>query len=388
MAFTNRIRLPFKLHKAQFETDSSKYRKANGVTVTLSVIVRKVYEGITDNWPEKLHERLKIALSHDDVHVEGDRYVGSISDSGDYSIEWQDFLDLPIAQGKFKAEVTPYNASNSNCGTCEEYAQVVCVDDNAGTLDEDTTYIIDVLANDSICCFPVTISLVTFNTTYLTSAVINPDNTITIHTKTGLQDANSVNLLTYRAQCDNGIFDEANVIGNINGTDPTPVCLAPTNVILTDVSDTTVDFSWTAPSPDPDCGYHWEVKHNIATITSGDTMSTSVHITGLTASTTYTFRVKSNCCDGFESGYTSAYLFSTDPPENTETCGLYEIANDDFPGNYGQVDYIDCNGIERTSYVQGQNSITICALQSGPGSPVQIISSGGGLLNITYLGLC
>src|ERR1700749_4669286 len=103
MRFSNRIRLPFKLHKPQFLEDANRYRKANGVTVTLSVVVRKVYEGLTDSIPEKLHERLKIALVHDSVQVEGDKYVGVITQEGDYQIEWQDFLSYPLAQGKFKA---------------------------------------------------------------------------------------------------------------------------------------------------------------------------------------------------------------------------------------------------------------------------------------------
>src|SRR5688572_11990655 len=115
MAFKNRVRLPIKLHKPQFPEETEEYRKANGVTVVLSVVIRKVYEGQTDSLPEKLHERLKIALRHDSVIIEGDKYVGAITQEGSYDIEWIDFLSKPIAQAKFKANVTPFNASNSNC---------------------------------------------------------------------------------------------------------------------------------------------------------------------------------------------------------------------------------------------------------------------------------
>src|SRR5688500_4747561 len=97
MAFTNRVRLPFKLHKPQFVETREDYRKANGETKTLSVVIRKVYEGVTDDMSEKLHERLKIALAHDNVVVEGDRYVGVITQEADYQIEWSDFLSRPIA---------------------------------------------------------------------------------------------------------------------------------------------------------------------------------------------------------------------------------------------------------------------------------------------------
>src|SRR5687768_3265995 len=98
MAFRNRVRLPIKLHKPQFVEESDKYRKANGASVVLSVVIRKIYEGQTDSLPEKLHERLKIALRHDTVIIEGDKYAGAIVQDGSYDIEWIDFLSKPIAQ--------------------------------------------------------------------------------------------------------------------------------------------------------------------------------------------------------------------------------------------------------------------------------------------------
>lgn len=388
MAFTNRIRLPFELHKPQFVEEAERYRKANGETKTLSVVIRKVYDAVTDEMPEKLHERLKIALAHDNVVVEGDRYVGIITQEGDYQIEWSDFLSRPIAQAKFKANVTPYNATNSNCGTCEEYTQIVAEDDDAGTLVEDTTYIIDVLANDSICCSPVTLVLITFDSTYLASATITVDNKIEIHTKPLLPDANSIVLVTYRAECDSGMYDEANVIGNIDGTDPTPVCLAPLSPQLDSIdSDTSATFSWTAPSPAPACGYYWEVRTPFSVVlASGTTAGTSAAVTGLPSDSDFNrFFVRADCCAGLESNFAGPVIFSLPPPSDTETCGQYELYNQNL-FFFRTATYIDCNGEEQTQIVTQNNTVTVCALQNSPGNPVQMNTMPD--ITVTYIGLC
>lgn len=384
MAFTNRIRLPFKLHKPQFVEDAQRYTKANGETVTLSVSVAKVYEGLTDSIPEKLHERLKIALVHDSVQIEGDRYVGVITQEGDYQIEWQDFLDRPIAQGKFKARVTPFNATNSNCGTCEEYTQVVCVDDDAGILDEDTTYIIDVLANDNICCNPVTVTVVTFNSTYLTSCIVNSNNEIVIHTNASLPATTDVLLVTYRAQCANGQFDEANVIADLDGT-AGPICNPPTGLFVQSLSDTAATLAWTQPSGAT--SYEWEVRllsdNSLVQSGTSTTADNNAIITGLTASTGYRFYVRSNCGGGSFSSF--VYIdFTTNPPSGSDSCGLYELFDNSIQFHHGS--YIDCNGVEQNVLVPPLNSIQICALQYSPGNPVDITVEPQ--ISVTYLGLC
>lgn len=389
MAFTNRVRLPIKLHKPQFPQEREVYRMANGATKTLSVIIRKVYDGQTDDMPEKMHERLVVALGHDNVVIEGDKYIGAITLEGNnYDIEWSDFLSRPVAQAKFKANVTPFNATNSNCGTCEEYSQVIAEDDNLGDIPEDSIQVVDILANDSICCYPITVSIITFNTSFVDSVVVNPDNTVTIEIKDNLPSANSVMLGTYRVQCDNGIYDEANIIANIQGTSPDPVCLAPTDPQLDSLdSDTSATFSWTAPSPVPDCGYHWEVRTPFSVVlASGDVAGTSVTVTGLPSNENFLrFFVRSNCCDAFESNYAGPVIFSLPPPSDTETCGEYELTNENL-FFWRSASYIDCNGDEQTIIVPQAETRSICALQTSPGNPVQINAMSE--LTVTYIGLC
>lgn len=389
MAFKNRIRLPFYVTRPQYPREANVFRLADGSTKVQSVVIRKVFEGETENLSKEIHERFIIALSHDDVTVEGKYYLGGVSLDGDYEIDWVKFLSFPLAKAAFKVQVTPFDYSNDNCQTCEEISQVVCVDDNIGTIDEDETVSVPVLENDSICCSPVVISLVSYNTTYLDSCIIS-GNDIIIHAKPLLSDANSIVLVTYRAQCPNGSYDEADIIGNINGTDPTPTCLAPLDPILVSLdSDTSATFSWTAPSPAPACGYHWEVQRPVTgeVMASGDEAGVSVTVTGLPSNENFLrFYVRSNCCS-LDSNYAGPVIFSLPPPSDTQSCGSYEVFNAELPFQFGLVTYIDCNGVQQDEIVRGSESVTICALQTSPGVPVELFGSGGDF-TITYLGLC
>src|ERR1044072_2057406 len=346
MSFSNRIRLPFKLHKPQFPEQAERYRKANGQTVTLSVVVRKVYEGLTDSLPQKLHERLKIALVHDHVEVEGDKYVGVVTQDGDYQIEWQDYIIHPLAQVKFKAEVTPFNATNSNCGTCEEIVQIVCVDDDAGTLAEDTTYVIDVLANDNICCNPVTISILTYDTAYLDSATINSNNEIVIHTKAALPDLPTVKILTYRAQCQNGQFDEADILAALDGS--IPGCQPPTDLALVSVTADEAVISFTdAPGAAFYEWYLYTMPDNTFVIASQIPVTGQMDIGGLLPNQQYRVYIRTDCGGGNFSPSAPAFDFTTDALPPSEACGEYELFNNDDsffrPGSY-----LDCTGQGRS----------------------------------------
>ena len=385
--FRNRIRLPFYITRPQFPSDDNVFRLANGSTKVASTVIKKVFDGETENLPAHIHERLIIALKHDDVRIEGYRYLGGVALEGAYEIEWNRFLDFPLAKAEFKVQVSPFDYSNDNCQTCEELSQVVCEDDDIGTLVEDETLSIPVLNNDSICCKPVTISLITYNTDFLDSCIIS-GNDIIIHAKPVLPDANSVLLLTYRAQCPNGAYDEANVIGNINGSAP-PTCLAPVNLQWVDSpSDTSAQFNWDAPSSVPDCGYYWEVRTSLGVLlASGDVTDTDVLVTGLPSNeTNLRFFVRSNCCDDISSNFAGPVIFSLPPPVDTETCGEYSIDNFDFTAIHF-VTYIDCNGVSQEAYVIPGGNRLICALQNSPGDPVSITPSHFDI-NITYVGLC
>lgn len=396
--FHNRIRLPITIAKAQFPETRNVYRKSNGDTVTQSVVIRKVYQGATDHMSERLHERLKIALGHDFLQLETENYYGRIVQAGDYAIDWIDFLNHPLAMAKVDIEVTPFNATNANCKTCEEANSVICADDNIGDLDEDTDYAYDVIANDSICCFPSTYSITSFNTTFLDSATIDSSGVIHIHTKASLTLINNLNLLTYRVTCPDGSFDEANVFGTTHDTDASDPagCLAPPS-ITGDATTTSLHVTWVEPSPLPD-HYFWKLWNN-TTFTydqSGDLPvgTTDILLTGLSPATHYTFYIRGQCDatddDATASNFTQ--LDSTLSPE-TALCGQYAVALADpnLPsagaGGHVSVPYVDCLGVTQTIYIPNGLSRTFCAMQSSAGVPNYIGLYGPGL-TLSYLTLC
>lgn len=383
MPFVNRVRLPFYLSKPQFIEDRTVFPKANGEIKVLSVVIKKQYEGDTDHWPEKLHERFKIALAHDHVSVEGDRYVGNISQDGDYTIDWPDFLDYPIGKAAFKANVTPYNASNSNCGTCDDFTQVVAEDDDIGEVGEGDSISVSVTDNDAVCCYPAVLTIVSVNSDYVQSAVVNGLN-IDIQIKTPLTSATDITLLTYRIACDNGQYDEADVIADIAGS-VEPTCLQPLNVDVVDVSDSGGVASWDDPVPAPANGYHWElyeVDNPGVPIETGDAISGEYpSLEDLDPGVTYNLCVRSVCGEDDFSEYV-CHEFTT--LESSEGCGMYRLQPIGH-GSSGNVTYMNCSGDYVTVTVTLPQRI-ICAMENSPGDPVSI--EGPASISITYLNPC
>lgn len=390
--FHNRIRLPLMIGKPQFPETREVYRKSNGKSVTQSIVIRKTYEGVTDYISERLHEKLKIALAHDFLQFEADNYYGRLVQSGDYQINWLELRNYPIAQAKVQVEVTPFDATNSNCQTCDDANQIVCVDDTfPSTLNENTDYTLDVSANDNICCFPVTWTITTFNSDYLSSCTIDSAGVVHIHTKTGLTSINGVDLFTYRATCPNGGYDEADGFANIHGS--VPACLAPTSLSSSLITDTTARINFVEPSPLPN-HYHYKLYNTVTHVydQEGDipTGTTFKVFTGLTPSTDYIVYLRSSCAAGNADADASNYIFTEFTTGiNSDTCGSYRVfANDPdkTSGYLGTVTYMDCGGVQREVNLQNHRTITICVEQSSPGVPVVLY--GNLAIFITYLSLC
>lgn len=392
MPFLNRIRLGMQLHSAQFPEERSVFRKANGATKTMSVIVRKTYELEVDFIPERWHQRLKIALAHDVVNWEGERYLGGVTQDGDYTIEWPDgVLHYPTAKANCKVQVTPFDATNSNCQTCEEASQLSLVDDTMtgiyGALQEDQDYEASLADNDTICCYPAVFSLTSFNSDYLTSATINATTgVISIHVGTDLVSANGLLLATYRVTCPNGGYDEANVYADIEGTNED--CTGPSNVEATTITTEEAVFEWDAPGVGT-FDYYWEIYEGtlpvgmpVQTGTILASSATTLLVSGLTTDTDYYFQIRRTCVD-FNSIFSGVEIHTE---ASTDTCGQYKLTNTgDSP--FTAIGYIDCNGNPSPiQYILYQAELYICALQSSPGVPVSISASPN--VTIEYIDLC
>lgn len=395
MAFKNRIRLPFKITRAQFPEERTSFRKANGETKTLSVVIRKEYEGETDYLPEGWHQKLTIALSHDDVTIEGDKYLGGVSKSGEYNIEWVDFMDYPTAKANFKVEVTPFDETNSNCMTCEEATQLSLEDDTItgiyGALEEGETYEWNLAENDNICCYPAVFSIVWLNTDYLSDYSLNDETgVISVTIASGVVSANGLKIATYRVTCPNGGYDEADVFGNIQGSEEG--CLAPTDLIALTSDTSSIEYSWL--NPFVGATIQWEIYEGSLPVGSPVQTNTAViagelTVTGLNPNQEYYFRIRTVCEEAEEDFSNWVSVIASTIPE-TDLCGEYVISfTGGVPGESTQVTYRDCSLNFQSTMLFTGNSVTICAGQTSPGNPVFIGHTPvTGTIEITYNGLC
>jgi hypothetical protein len=387
MSFLNRIRLPLYLLKPQFPEEKTVYSKSNGETVTLSASVKKTYALKTDWMPEKWHERLKVALLHDTVNIEGDKYAGGVRLEKMDEIEWQDFLDYPTAPVNGVVSVDPFFAINSNCKSCDEVVQIVTEDDDAGDVDEGETYEVDTAENDTLNCFPVTYEIVSFNSDYLENVSIDDQGVITFTVKEDLVAINGLSAIRYKASCENGNYDEADVYVNVLGT--VEGCLAPTGLNYEFGEDfpTVATVSWLAPDPAPVNGYIWELytADNLVTpIDTGTSVGLSADITLPDQGAQYVVMAQSDC-DGTTSN--KVQISITSPVNNTNNCAIYGLFYNDGTGimtNTTYVSYIDCNNQLQTLLMYNLTNANICALQHATADPVYIV----GATNVFYGGPC
>lgn len=391
MPFKNRVRLPFYLTRPQFPNESNVFRLANGTRKTLSAIIFKTFEGETDNLPKEIHERLIIALKHDDVTIEGRYLITGVSLDGDYEIDWNKFLDYPLAKGAFKVQVTPFNYSNDNCQTCDEAAQLNLDDDTfPETLDEGQTYDHNVFANDSICCSPVTAEIVIYDSAYIASAYIDATTGIlTVTMQASMSPSSNTNLLTYRVTCPNGGYDEADVFGDTDGTVPPPTCNIPTNLLIQNIDETTATIDWDQPMGA--LSYNWQLYLASDLITpvqtgTATTADNQAILTSLTPGTDYVFYVQSVCDGGSTSGFVNIPLSTDGEPQ--QGCGQYKICNGNLNGSEAaSVSYLNCSGNYVNTFLLHLECKFICALENSPGDPVDIFA-GVGDVSIEYIEPC
>ncbi len=386
MPFKNRVRLPFKITRPQFPTEREVFRLADGSSRTIKAIVRKTYQGETDYLPESYHQRLVIALNHDDVVIEGDKYLGGVALDGDYQIEWPDFLDYPIGKAAFTVQTTPFDATNANCQSCEEANQLDLANDTIpGELEEDTEYTHNIAANDNICCYPAVFSLITYDTTYIASATIDETGLLTITTQASFPLSSVREFLTYRVTCPNGAYDEAIVSAAFDGSEPA-VCGEISDLVVT-VDGLTADVAFDEPTPQAE-SYYWELFLStdlITPIDTGTVANSPISLTGLNESTEYRITLVSVCYGGA----TSEPVFENfaSGSDEGETCGRYSVqylSPGGQPSDFTIFNYTNCAGNSQNDIIFHGQTKTICALQTTPGNIVQLT----GVTSYSYVELC
>lgn len=382
----NRIRLPLYIKQPQFPTEANRFRLADGSTKTLSVVVRKTYELETDYLPEKMHQRLVIALNHDTVSIEGTRYVGGVAVDGDYNIEYPDFLDYPLGKASARLQVTPFDVTNDNCQTCEEAGQLDLSDDTfEDPLSEGSSNDTDVFTNDAICCSPITAAIVSFNTNYVASASIDESTGVaTVVIKDPSPSGTNVRLATYRVTCPDGSYDEANIYGTVEGSEPS--CEPVSDVEASDIGIDTATVGWTASPSAPD-EYGWQLFQcdDLGTIVQqGTSASNSVDLTGLTPNTCYRMVVWAIC--GEDNTSDTAYgEFTTDV--DLPGCGRFLLTNNLYPDEpTGIASYMDCGGSIRNIVVK--TTRIVCMMMDINLNPTYFVSESGSDILYEYQEPC
>ena len=106
--------LPIWLNKPKYNQKDEIYEKLSGERVVLFATINKELNAQTDYIPESWHERIVLALSCDDVRVNGVK----LTKSDNYDIDWDNHTEnhcgvwLARATWKMAANVTSRNSNN------------------------------------------------------------------------------------------------------------------------------------------------------------------------------------------------------------------------------------------------------------------------------------
>lgn len=391
--FRNRVRLPFFLSRAQFPIERNVFRKADGTSKMISAIIRNTYEGNTDQLPEDWHRKLVIALAHDEVTIEDQRLLTDVVLDSEYEIEWQDFLNYPVAPAKFTVQTSPFNASNTNCQTCSEITQLETVDDYSGVQwQENNSYTFPqaLQDNDTICCYPFVIELISYNTLYFTNVLLDEDGILTATVKASVPTLDNVLIGTYRVTCPDGSYDEANVYTNIKGTLVT--CEPIDNLEWSLVDDDDLLLSWDVPTPAPSGGYNYALyltSNPSSAITSGNVPTNYVTIDGslIVQGESYTAVIISNC--GEDNFSVPVSIVFTWTGATNGNCGEFTITHLAPSPAIGNITYFNCQGAVTNRAFYGNQTFTICMLMDATTHvPTYFATSSGGYITYLYIDLC
>jgi hypothetical protein len=106
--FRNKLYLPIVRKSPNFPEESKEYMDSKGRTIKLSGRVMKEQTFQIDYMPEYMHQKLSLALAHDNVEIGGIMYTKK-----DYSIDYQE--NQTVYPGTLTMIKTVYNYVNSNC---------------------------------------------------------------------------------------------------------------------------------------------------------------------------------------------------------------------------------------------------------------------------------
>jgi hypothetical protein len=218
----NKVRLPMFFRKPTYSAESAIYKQSSGEITLIKAKVGKQYECLTDTMPEWCHDAMNAALIHDTKEVVSAKYSGGISLSGNYEPDWQEFLNYPLGQVKFKVDVTPFLIKKNNCGACEDDTASTPAINHSFSFDGCTTYNIPFSDFSTACCGPLSGTVQSVNAAVATSVTVTPgfvNITIKPHPATGITGIPTTAAVIL-FHCPNGTEAESvTFIGTYSGSD-------------------------------------------------------------------------------------------------------------------------------------------------------------------------
>lgn len=234
---------------------------------------------------------------------------------------------------------------------------------------------IDVLVNGGVVLDDVTLASGASGT--LTFTVNEGDDVTTIWNGGGSYGYETSYSILDATNTEVGTGAESDITtGTITATCPS--CFIPTGITASNITTTSADLSWTAPSTGTPTGYNWEVQTTgtaqgtAGAPASGSSASITASATGLTSNTTYDLYVQTDCGGSGTSDWVGPVSFTTacvalgvpfnesfDSSSTTESCWTVLNENgdsDEWNTNYSSVTISgDESAALNTDYNSGNN---------------------------------
>jgi hypothetical protein len=178
----NRVRLPVYLTRPTYPDDEEIHRNSAGLVRIRKSQVRKLYEFVTDQFPNWAVESLRAVFMHDFVFIEANsavpqvmNYEGQIVKEGSFEPIYVDYKNFPLATVNLKVNAVDYNLQKNNCGLCGDYSSAITTTDYfLSPVGPSATYIIDLgPLFDAGCCAPVSFVIDHYQTNYIANIFLN-----------------------------------------------------------------------------------------------------------------------------------------------------------------------------------------------------------------------
>jgi hypothetical protein len=115
--WANSIRLPITFRNPNVLNDQDVYIRSDGTRKKLYAKLSKQYQGITDYITEEAHQKLVVALSHDNVtFVTDNDYLLTCTFENEYNPTYPDVMQgINVWPADFIVNETPFYEVNNNC---------------------------------------------------------------------------------------------------------------------------------------------------------------------------------------------------------------------------------------------------------------------------------